>query len=905
MYNQNAIKFSAHCINLHRAVRTLQADGFQSADLDEAAKNLIKIARKISNVDADILSCNANAFSLGICKTDQMEIGLDINIGFSLLITAETDADRLDAKKLMSSILTTVAHESNNYWRCISARDGAISFSQLSSVICSDALRFGGKVYSDGPEANSLLDKIYDQLDQNVLNSHAENIFDYIISTNTHLPIITLAVFDLSSFSELTVRKMRSLCNHMKAGLNIIVVDQDSSVSNTLPFELQVSFRNGQFFFQSGNTAIPAIPTQHKTDIADLNALLQKKEISSRFEDIFDGEITPFTKLSTECIEIPLALLENGDVCYFRIGGKNSPHALISGQTGSGKSVTLHTIIDLITLYYRPDDVEIWAIDYKAVEFKCYVDNRTPHISVIGQDNSVDFSIGLMKLLVKEYNRRKKLFTDASVTNLEGYRKKFGDKSITRLLIVIDEFHNLIQAIQNYPSNEYKILFDNLLKEARSMGMSFVFCSQSVANGLTGMPESAKNQIGIRICMKQNNSYEITETLLIKSTNTDLIDTAKNFDKGFAYYNDGESGTSNIKKVKILFVSDEIRDQIIDCVNAKCNVKDWNKDEKIYKDSNRYTITEKPNHALNLLLENRKAVIADVEETNIYPAAPVSFDNEFTIELSRNSSNNVLISGNNDDMRESMVFYSVCSILSNPCNSVIVNVPDPDNPKSASLLKCLKLIGCERLTYRLGIKEVLDEIEKASVLQSDTQKSTFYIWSQLNKLRSAMAIEASRGTAQITPLQSSNNDILSALDDVINSVKSSKATTFEQPEGRNSSKVKTFDSVSEQLKLLFEYGPEQGIFNVVVYQTPKNFEKDKFLKITDFDYRLATQMSADDSYRMFGRENFVNCTNESTAVCYEGNKTPVPVRPYLMPDHEWINKMNKLLKGVTINNVRV
>ena len=205
-----------------------------------------------------------------------------------------------------------------------------------------------------------------------------------------------------------------------------------------------------------------------------MNALLQKEEISSRFEDIFDGEITPFTKLSTECIEIPLALLENGDVCYFRIGGKTSPHALISGQTGSGKSVTLHTIIDLITLYYRPDDVEIWAIDYKAVEFKCYVDKRTPHISVIGQDNSVDFSIGLMKLLVKEYNRRKKLFTDASVTNLEGYRKKFGDKSITRLLIVIDEFHNLIQAIQNYPSTEYKILFDNLLKEARSMG--YVIC---------------------------------------------------------------------------------------------------------------------------------------------------------------------------------------------------------------------------------------------------------------------------------------------------------------------------------------------------------------------------------------------------------------------------------------------
>ncbi|MGN0546063.1 MAG: hypothetical protein ACI4I3_01925, partial [Acutalibacteraceae bacterium] len=349
-------------------------------------------------------------------------------------------------------------------------------------------------------------------------------------------------------------------------------------------------------------------------------------------------------------------------------------------------------------------------------------------------------------------------------------------------------------------------------------------------------------------------------------------------------------------KVKILFVSDEMRKQIIDSVNAQCSEKDWNKNEKIYKNSNRYPITEKRNHALNLLIADKTDVHSDPEETNVYPAAPVSFDNEFTINLSRNSSNNILISGNNDDMRESLVFHSVCSILSNPCNRVIVNIPYPESTKSTSLLNCLKQLNCERLTYNLGVQKVLKEIEEASALRSDYKKNTFFVWFQLNKLRSALAIEAAGSNASDNLSPASSGDIMSALDDVINKVKSSKIKPSVSHATETQVKARTFDSVSEQLKFLLEYGPEQGFFNVVIYQAPKNFEKDKFLNVTDFDYRIGTQMSADDSYRLFGRESFVNCTNESTAVCYEGNKTPIPIRPYLMPDSKWIDGINNMFK---------
>ena len=46
----------------------------------------------------------------------------------------------------------------------------------------------------------------------------------------------------------------------------------------------------------------------------------------------------------------------------------------------------LHTLILQTIRNYHPDDVEIWAIDYKAVEFDGYIQHRTPYFRVIAHD---------------------------------------------------------------------------------------------------------------------------------------------------------------------------------------------------------------------------------------------------------------------------------------------------------------------------------------------------------------------------------------------------------------------------------------------------------------------------------------------------------------------------------------
>ena len=148
-----------------------------------------------------------------------------------------------------------------------------------------------------------------------------------------------------------------------------------------------------------------------ENDIENIISLLQSKQnIDTSYEKQLGFHTEYFTMNSTEALRIPFAIDKNGKILYFEIGGNAPTHALIAGSTGSGKCVALHTLIIQIVRNYHPDDVEIWAIDYKAVEFARYFDKRSPHFRVIAHDTSKEFSLSLIDLLYKEYEQRQQAF---------------------------------------------------------------------------------------------------------------------------------------------------------------------------------------------------------------------------------------------------------------------------------------------------------------------------------------------------------------------------------------------------------------------------------------------------------------------------------------------------------------
>ncbi len=227
--------------------------------------------------------------------------------------------------------------------------------------------------------------------------------------------------------------------------------------------QINMSFENNQAFLIEDNIKIPLDISNAKFTDEDFKLIEERmnaiEEINTDFKSHYDIEnLHLFTRDATNGLSIPFAFDQDNNIVDLEIGDA-TPHALLSGSTGSGKSVTLHAIINQVMINYHPADVEIWAIDYKAVEFGYYVNKRTPHISVIGQDNSEDFTFGLIDLIKEEYDRRKDLFVKNNCKDFRSYRNKVGSRSLSRILIVVDEFHNMTQAISSYSGEAGKVLW--------------------------------------------------------------------------------------------------------------------------------------------------------------------------------------------------------------------------------------------------------------------------------------------------------------------------------------------------------------------------------------------------------------------------------------------------------------
>ena len=214
-------------------------------------------------------------------------------------------------------------------------------------------------------------------------------------------------------------------------------------------------------------------------------------------------------------LTIPMALDSRGRMVDIEFGGEGSVHGFVSGGTNSGKSTLLHTIILSACLHYHPNDLEIWLIDYKQTEFYLYKKRTPPHIKLIGVSKTPDFTFSLLDKIEEEANRRTNLMNRFGAQNLAEYRKHQGEpgyENITRLFLVIDEFHEMSQFVST--EMEYKDKLENILREYRAQGITCLMADQTFSTGLSGLTSAAKNQIGLRIAMRNEASpQEIKDTL--------------------------------------------------------------------------------------------------------------------------------------------------------------------------------------------------------------------------------------------------------------------------------------------------------------------------------------------------------------------------------------------------------
>lgn len=170
----------------------------------------------------------------------------------------------------------------------------------------------------------------------------------------------------------------------------------------------------------------------------------------------------------------PLAFAIGKDIAGHPVIGDlaGMPHLLVAGQTGSGKSVMINTLLSSLLFRHSPSEVKLILVDPKQVELSPY--NGIPHLltPVIIEPEK---TLSALKWAVNEMERRYSLLAENGHRNIKGYN---GDKKIEEsmpyIVIVIDELADLMMIA----ARDVEGLIVRIAQKARAVGIHLVLATQ-------------------------------------------------------------------------------------------------------------------------------------------------------------------------------------------------------------------------------------------------------------------------------------------------------------------------------------------------------------------------------------------------------------------------------------------
>ncbi len=182
------------------------------------------------------------------------------------------------------------------------------------------------------------------------------------------------------------------------------------------------------------------------------------------------GNLLSYREFSdSPALSVPLGRDVAGEPIFANLA--KMPHLLIAGATGSGKSVTIHSL--LISLLYKnsPETLRLILIDPKKVELTPY--EGLPHLvaPVITQGKK---AVAALRFGVEEMERRYDVLQQAGKRDIASYNEKREEDVMPYMVIVIDELADLMAAF----GREIEGYIVRLAQMARATGIHLVVSTQ-------------------------------------------------------------------------------------------------------------------------------------------------------------------------------------------------------------------------------------------------------------------------------------------------------------------------------------------------------------------------------------------------------------------------------------------
>ncbi|MBO4875369.1 MAG: DNA translocase FtsK [Bacteroidales bacterium] len=247
-----------------------------------------------------------------------------------------------------------------------------------------------------------------------------------------------------------------------------------------------------------------------------------------------------------------------------------TPHLLVAGATGTGKSVAINAIITSLLYKKHPAELKLVMVDPKMVEFAPYKPlirhflaaqpDTDPQQVVITDCDKV---INTLNSLVVEMEERYKLLMDAGVRNLEEYNEKFINRRLNPqkvvpntamhhqflpyIVIIIDEYGDFIMQA----GKQVETPIARITQKARAVGMHMILATQRPSvNIVTGV---IKANIPTRIALR-------TQSVIDSRTVLDAKGAEQLIGRGDSLY----AGNASVTRIQCAFVDTPEVDAIVD-----------------------------------------------------------------------------------------------------------------------------------------------------------------------------------------------------------------------------------------------------------------------------------------------------------------------------------------------------
>ena len=203
--------------------------------------------------------------------------------------------------------------------------------------------------------------------------------------------------------------------------------------------------------------------------------------------------------VTTDGLDVQIGVDSKGEPQHFVMGVRGVHHGLVGGDVRMGKTNLLHVLISQLALAYPPEELELYLLDFKEVEFDAYLTERLPHARAITSRTDREFGLSMLRRFHDEIDRRARLCREAKVTDLPDYRLVTG-QVLPRALVIMDEFQVLFSEEDRLAREAGRLLAD-IAKRGAAFGLHLLLATQSPGGPLAAYLRPVYEQMALRIAL--------------------------------------------------------------------------------------------------------------------------------------------------------------------------------------------------------------------------------------------------------------------------------------------------------------------------------------------------------------------------------------------------------------------